>query len=88
MRKTSFGEDGTGLQRTLKMYPVLDVPNRQPTHDRYDAGWNLGNDGISHLLPTSSQGSMDQQQPAPSGASVDHAHQQQTRKKLFYFDTT
>lgn len=47
--------------RGAKMYPVLDVPNRQPTHDRYDPGWGLGETGLSDLLP--STGARAQQPP-------------------------
>lgn len=84
-RKPSFGEDGSGLHRTLKMYPVLDLPNRQPTHDRYDAGWGLGNDGIAHLLPTS-QATNEQQEADRDYKGTKEGQTQ--RKKLFYFDTT
>lgn len=34
-----------------KLYPVLDVPNRAPTHDRYGLGWGVAEAGIEDLLP-------------------------------------
>lgn len=85
----------------LKLYPVLDVPNRQPTHDRYDNGWALGDQGLIPLQ----QGKQAEQKPTQQnntsipnrGISKRVEEQDKTskedpndpsRRKLFYFDTT
>ena len=73
-----------------KMYPVLDVPNRQPTHDRYDSGWNLDERGMSDLLSNKEQAPGSTRHPVPPQArQVDPSDAPRPhRKRLFYFDTT
>lgn len=76
--------------RRQKMYPVLDVPNRQPTHDHYGLGW--GRTGIDDLLPKKTPSQREEEQHAPSAPSSTRDNTKGddnlARKKLFYFDTS
>ena len=65
----------------VKMYPVLDIPNRQPTHDRYDTNWLLNGTEIQKETEQQARPAASKLHPPDNQAS---AH----RKRLFYFDTT
>lgn len=66
----------------VKMYPVLDIPNRQPTHDRYDANWLLDAPTIDVVGSGAHE-----EQSRPMLQSNDNQASTH-RKRLFYFDTT
>ncbi|MCO5549544.1 hypothetical protein L7F22_003016 [Adiantum nelumboides] len=95
---TEEGQNST----PVRLYPVLDIPNRQPTHDRYDQGWALGDQGLIPLLPGKQAEQKPTRQnniaiPSQRGTSKRVEEQSTTstedpndpsRKKLFYFDTS
>jgi hypothetical protein len=88
MKRNSAGLSPLMQQRNIssdelapvKMYPVLDIPNRQPTHDRYDANW-LGTEADPQKETSQTPPVATRLQP-PDNQTSTH------RKRLFYFDTT
>lgn len=92
------GQSGT----PMKLYPVLDVPNRQPIHDRYDTDWALGDQGLIPVIhgneneqkqiqqnnaTFSQRGTSKQVEENPTASTMENPNDP-SRKKLFYFDAS
>lgn len=84
-QRNQSSEDG---KSSVKMYPVLDVPNRQQTHDKYDSLWNVDRVNDNESDQSRQSGKALDRKPVDDSRPNETTTNSSHRKRLFYFDTT